>query len=126
MEKPYDFRKRSFLFGVQVVGFCRIVARRDPILRHIAYQLVDSGTSIGANLAESINGQSKPDFISKLSIALKESRETHYWLSIFVASEPPVAPIAAPLIQEADEFVSMLTKSINTARSRPDRSRRQP
>jgi four helix bundle protein len=123
MDKPYDFRERAFLFGVEVVAFCRMVARRDAILRHISYQLVDSGTSIGANLAESSAGQSKADFISKQAIALKESKETRFWLRVIAASEPPIASAARPLMREAEEFVSMLTKSIKTARSRPDRGK---
>ena len=50
-------------------------------------QLLRSGTSIGANVAESQQAQSRPDFISKLSIALKEASETKYWLRLLSATE---------------------------------------
>jgi four helix bundle protein len=103
MDEPYDLRERSFLFARDIVGFCRVVARRDPILRRLALQLTDSGTSVGANLAEGVDGHSKPDFISKQTTALKESGETRYWLRLIAACEPSLAAQAAPLIQEAKE-----------------------
>jgi len=117
-QKPYDFRERSFLFACDVVAFARIVADRSYILARLASQLVDAGGSIGANLEESASGQSRPDFISKQCIALKESREARFWLRLIAASEPPLAPRAQPLIVEASEFVALLTASVKTARSR--------
>jgi len=122
-EKPYDFRERSFLFACDVVAFGRIVADRGYLLARIAAQLVKSGCSVGANLEESGDGQTKPDFISKQYIALKEARETRYWLRLIAASEPALASGAQPLIQEAGEFVAMLTVSVKTAKSNPNRGR---
>jgi four helix bundle protein len=120
-EKPYDFCARSFLFARDVVAFARIVADRGYILRRLAGQLVDAGSSVGANLEESVDGQSKPDFISKQCIALKESGEARFWLRLIAASEPDFAARALPLIREASEFVAMLTASIRTARSNTGR-----
>jgi len=119
--KPYDLRERSFAFGCEIVAFCRRVADHGVILRRLAVQLVDSGTSIGANLAESVDSQSKKDLISKHYIALKEARETTYWLRLIAASEQSFRPTADPLCAEASEFVAMLTASIKTARSNPNR-----
>jgi four helix bundle protein len=122
MPKPYDLRERSFLFACEIVAFCRALADRGIILRRLAVQLLDCGTSIGANLAESVDGQSKKDFIAKNFIALKEARETRYWLRLIAASEPSVQHRTTPLLGEASEFVAMLTSSIiKTARSNPDR-----
>jgi hypothetical protein len=73
--RPYDIRERAFLFACQVVSFCEAVARRGYIMRRLAGQLVDAAGSVGANLEEADAGQSKADFISKNSIALKECRE---------------------------------------------------
>jgi len=117
-QKPYDFRERSFLFACEVVAFSRIVADRGYILARLASQLVDAGSSVGANLEEGAAGQSRPDFISKQCIALKESREARFWLRLIAASEPPLADRAKPLIAEASEFVAMLTASVKTARSK--------
>jgi four helix bundle protein len=120
-EKPYDFRERSFLFACDTVVFARTVADRGYLLARIAAQLVKSGSSVGANLEESGDGQTKPDFISKQCIALKEARETRFWLRLIAASEPALASGAQPLIKEASEFVAMLTTSVKTAKSNPNR-----
>jgi four helix bundle protein len=78
MGKPYDLRERSFLFACDIVAFGRVVADRGYILSRLASQLVDAGTSMGANLEESADGQSKPDFIAKTFIASRrlERRDT--------------------------------------------------
>src|SRR6476661_3306747 len=95
--KPYDFRERSFLFARDIIAYARIVAERDRILRRLAEQLVDAGGSVGANLEESTDGQTKPDFITKQCIALKEAREARFWLRLIAVSEPGLAPRAEPL-----------------------------
>jgi four helix bundle protein len=121
MERPYDFGPRSELFACEIVAFCRAVAERGVILRRLACQLVDAGTSIGANLAESGGGQSKRDFIAKTYVALKESRESRYWLRVIGRSEPPMRDQARVLEAEASEWVAMLSSSLRTAQSRDDR-----
>jgi four helix bundle protein len=78
MPKPYDLRQRSFLFACDAVAFCRIVADRGYILSRLAVQLVRSASAVGANLEEAADGQSKPDFIAKNCIALKEAREARF------------------------------------------------
>ena len=124
-QRPYDFRQRSFLFACEIVAFARVVADRGYILGRLATQLVKSGASVGANLEESTDGQSKPDFTSKQCIALKEAREARFWLRLIAASEPSLARGAQPLITEATEFVAMLTASVKTAKSNPYRGARQ-
>jgi four helix bundle protein len=120
-QKPYDFRERSFLFACDIVAFSRIVADRGYILGRLATQLVKSGASVGANLEESTDGQTKPDFISKQCIALKEAREVRFWLRLIVASEPAFSSRAQPRTTEASEFVAMLTTSVKTAKSNSHR-----
>lgn len=120
-EKSFDFRERSFLFACEIVGFARQVADHGYIFKRLAGQLVDAGGSIGANLEESADAQTKPDFISKQFIALKEAREARFWLRLIAVSEPSFASQAAPLIAEASEFVAMLTTSLRTARSNNER-----
>jgi four helix bundle protein len=120
-EKPCDFRNRSFLFARDVVAFARVVADRGYIMRRLAGQPVDVGSSVGANLEESTDGQSKADFISKQCIAKKESREARFLLRLIAVTEPDFAQRARPLIVEASEFVAMLTTSVKTTRSNPNR-----
>ena len=78
--------EKSFLFAIRVVNLCKYLctSKKEYVL---SKQLLRSGTSIGANIAESQQAQSRPDFISKLSIALKESSETKYWLKLLNATE---------------------------------------
>jgi four helix bundle protein len=125
MDKPYDLRDGSFQFACDIIAFARIVADRGFIMSRLAVQLVKAGTSIGANLEEGKDGQTKPDFITKHCIALKESRETRYWLRLIAASEKALQPATRPLIAEASEFVAMLTASVKTSRSSSNRGEAQ-
>lgn len=77
--------RKSFDFALQIIGlYKRLVDEKGYI---ISKQILRSGTSIGANINESISAESKKDFISKLSISLKEARETNYWLLLLKESE---------------------------------------
>lgn len=109
MERPYDIQDRSFLFATEIVDFCRPVLPPGMMLRELARQLLNSGTSIGANLEEADAGQSKPDFRSKISISRKEARETRYWLRLLVHAQPTLKAPAAPLIDEARQLINILT-----------------
>ena len=75
-----------------------------------------SGTSIGANVRESYNAQSKADFINKLSIALKEANETLYWLELFLESEIITRDEYDSLFQDLDELIALLTSTIKTSK----------
>src|SRR5438105_323307 len=79
-------QERAFRFACRIIRMHHALSR-DRTTRRLADQLLDSGTSIGANLEEAEAAQSKPDFISKCRIALKEARETLYWLRLINASE---------------------------------------
>jgi four helix bundle protein len=125
MDKPYDLRERSFVFACDIVAFCRVVADRGYVMSRLAGQLLKAGTSIGANLAEGVDGQTKPDFITKTCVALKEARETRYWLRLIAASDQSLQPRTEPLTAEASEFVAMLTTSVKRSRSNPNRGHNQ-
>ncbi len=74
-------KKKSFAFAVRILNLYKALSnsRKEFIM---SKQLLRSGTSIGANIREALNAQSKPDFIHKLSIAQKECDETLYWLEL--------------------------------------------
>jgi len=116
-----DLRERTFQFAKRIVFFTRRVAQRGPVQRRLAIQLTDSATSIGANLEEACAGQTKPDFIAKNSVSLKESREACYWLRLIAETEPDLAVDGNLLREEASHFVRILSKIIRTARSNPHR-----
>lgn len=125
MEKSRDLRVRSFEFTVDIVRLCGSELPSEPIVRRLAYQLVDAAGSVGANLEESGAGQSKPDFIAKQSIALKEARESRFWLRVIAAAYPTSAPRLRSRLQESNELIAMITASIKTARSNPSRGETQ-
>jgi four helix bundle protein len=99
----------------------RTVADRGFLMRQLAGQLVRSAGSVGANLQEAKAGQSKPDFIAKTFIALKECREAWFWLRLIAASEPAVHSAAKPLISEASELIAILTTCLVRAKSNQNR-----
>jgi len=81
MEKENKIQIQSKVFAIRIIRACQYLLEE----KHeyvLSKQLLRSGTSIGANVRESINAQSRLDFINKLSIALKESNETEYWLEL--------------------------------------------
>jgi four helix bundle protein len=105
---PQDITERTFEFSVRIVKLCQALDENPGVARTLSRQLLRSGTSIGANVEEARAGQSKPDFISKNSIALKEARETHYWLRLLVASEILPEIKLSSLIKEAEELKLIL------------------
>lgn len=86
----------------------------------LSKQIYRSGTSIGANVHESIFAQSKADFISKLSIALKEAGETSYWLKLLFRARFLEEQMFVSLYQDCDELIRILTASIKSAKNSAD------
>ncbi|MBC8382625.1 MAG: four helix bundle protein [Candidatus Cloacimonetes bacterium] len=84
--------------------------------KHISSQILRSGTSPAPNYGEAQSAESRADFIHKLKVALKELRETEVWLKIIVKAKliQPSTKLS-PLLQETDELISILFKSIDTA-----------
>ncbi len=114
---PEEIGERAFVFAVRVVKLCQTLDERPGVSRTLANQLLRSATSIGANLQESRGGQSRADFLSKVSIALKEARETHYWLRLLVAADINSEKQLSPLLDEANQLVAILTTIVKKVRS---------
>jgi four helix bundle protein len=95
-----DIRKRAFEFSVTLLRFCRHLDQNDFTMRTIGRQLLRAGTAIGANLEEAQAGETRADFIHKNAIALKEARETRYWLRLLVGSGFAVNSTTAALEQK--------------------------
>lgn len=106
----------SMEFAVEILKLC------DGIKGHysIVNQLERSATSIGANIRESKYAHSKPDFISKLQISLKECYETEYWLEIMQKAE--ILSDVSSLLHNCGVIRKMLISSINTAKQNPEKS----
>jgi len=114
MEKP-QIKERSFQFAVRVVALCKTLDQSPGVSRTLASQLLRSGTSVGANIAEAQAAQTKKDFIAKMSIASKESRETSYWLELLIASNILSEAQLAPLKDESNEIIAILTSIVKTS-----------
>jgi four helix bundle protein len=110
-------KTKSFDFALKVVNLhkCLVCERKEFVL---SKQLLRSGTSIGANIEESIGGQSDKDFLSKISISYKEARETIYWLRLLQATDYLSEAEAKSLIDDAEELCKILGKIQLTLKSR--------
>ncbi len=104
-------------FAVRIVKFYKYLCdeKKEYVL---SKQILRSGTSIGANVRESKNAQSKADFINKLNIALKEADETQYWLEILVKSDFIKEEQVERLNEDLKEIIAILVSSIKTLREK--------
>ena len=103
---------KSFEFAVSIVKYYKQLKTQNEFA--IAGQLLRSGTSVGANIEESLGGSSKKDFINKMTIALKEAREAKYWLRLIYESD--IDKGVTPLITDASALVSILSKIVKTSK----------
>ena len=113
---PQDIRERTFEFALRIIKLCNELNKRPGVCRDISRQLLKAGTSVGANTEEAQAAQSKPDFISKNSIALKEARETHYWLRLLIAAKALPEERLNGLRDEAEEIKRILGSIVVSAK----------
>ena len=106
--------KLSFEFALQIVNFCELLEKENKYI--IAQQLLKSGTSIGANIREAQNAESKGDFIHKFKIAAKEIDETTYWLEICKASKS--YPYEDKLLEDLTVISKISNKIIASSKRR--------
>ena len=107
--------KKSFSFSVRIVKLYQYLyeEKRERIL---SKQLLRSGTSIGANIAESRQAQSTADFISKMYIALKECSETKYWIRLLKATDYLTKNQADSLLEDCVEVEKILVTIIKSTK----------
>ena len=109
-------KTKSFDFAVRIVNLYKhLTADKKEFV--LSKQLLRSGTSIGANVSESGNAQSKADFISKMNIALKEANETQYWLQLLHSTDYLSDKEFTSINEDATELVAILTSICKTAKS---------
>ncbi len=104
-----DLPQRTFAFSERIVRLCMALENDGIVTATLMKQLLRSGTSIGANVEEAQGSESKRDFVHKYSIAVKEARETHYWLRLLASTEILPGSRLEPLTNEANELVAILT-----------------
>ncbi|MDX1543728.1 MAG: four helix bundle protein [Christiangramia sp.] len=104
---------RTFEFSLNIILFTEIL-RKDKKFE-LASQLFRSGTSIGANVKEAQNAESKADFIHKFKIAAKEADETIYWLDLCLKSDILPSP-DIDLLEEANNIIKIISKIISSTK----------
>ena len=92
--------------------------------RHVAGQLIRSGTSPAPNYAEACAAESKRDFIHKLAITLKELRESRSWIKLILKSELLSERRVSPLLDEAQQLCNIVAKSVVTAKTNQQSSKK--
>ena len=107
--------KKSLDFAVRVVNAVKFL-RCEKKEYLMSKQILRSGTSIGANIHEAIYAQSKADFASKLSIALKEANETTYWLTLLNRTDYFALEVYQSLRKDVDEIIRMIIASLKTVK----------
>ena len=112
MDNKSIISKKSFGFALKIVEFYKKMYRQKEYV--LSKQLLRSGTSIGANVVEATAAQSRKDFISKMSVASKEARETKYWLQLIEESKIVNMDVTI-LLKENDEIIKILTSIVKTS-----------
>ena len=111
--KESPLREKSMAFAVQIVKLASAL-REERREYSLADQVLRSGTSIGANLAEAAYAPTKKDFLNKCKIALKETSETLFWLNLFVRSDLFPETRIAGIRSECEELRKMLSATCRT------------
>lgn len=108
--------EKSYAFGLRIIKLFMHL-RKEKIERELLLQLLRSGTSIGANVEEAVGAQSKSDFIHKLSIAYKESRETSYWLRLLNDAQLIENKLSLSFLNDIDELKKILASILKTSKT---------
>jgi four helix bundle protein len=117
IEKRRDLGERLLEYGSRIIRLVESLPNT-VVGRRVADQLLRSGTSAGANYEEAQGAESKDDFVHKLQIALKELRESNYWLRLLVKSGKIPAERMNDLLDESNQLRAILSKSVATAKGK--------
>jgi len=106
-------KQKSYDFALQIIKLHQLLRREKHF--EISAQLIKSATSIGANVEEALAGQSRKDFVAKMSIASKEARETNYWLRLIRDSALLPGNHVEVLVVDSEELIKILTSIVKTS-----------
>jgi len=117
MKGENPIQTKSYNFALRIVKlYSYLCDEKNEFV--LSKQILRSGTSIGANIEEAIGGQSNRDFLSKMSIAYKEARETHYWLRLLRDSCMLDAKHADSVIEDCEELLKLSGSIIKTTKTK--------
>jgi four helix bundle protein len=114
-ENKKNIKERSFDFAVRVTKFVQKLPKNQASNK-IGGQLLDAATSVGANVEEATGGFSKRDFTYKMGVALKEARESNYWLRLIKVSELANGAELDYFLKESEELRKILTSIVKTSK----------
>ena len=114
--KENVLKSKSYSVALEIVKVCRDLQKNKEVV--LSKQLLRSGTAIGALIEEAKQGESKADFIHKLSIANKEANETQYWIRLLIDSNTLSKKTGEPLFEKSIELIKILTASIKTSKAK--------
>jgi len=117
MTKKYDLEERTTKYSENIIDFCKS-ARENTITRPIISQLIRSATSVGANYCEADCAGTKKDFVHKLYLCKKESKETKYWLRLIGKTLPETRDKAREYWKEANELNLIFSSIINKTKKK--------
>ena len=106
---------KSKKFALRIIKACKYLIDKNEYV--LSKQMLRSGTSIGANVKEAVRGQTTPDFIAKMNIALKEASETEYWIELLTESEYLSVQSGTSLKNDCVELIKLLTSIINSSKN---------
>jgi len=106
-------KQKSYDFALRIIKLYQLLRQKKHL--EISAQLIKSATSIGANIEEALAGQSRKDFIAKMSIASKEARETNYWLRLIRDSSLVPKDNVEMLVTGSEELIKILTSIVKTS-----------
>ena len=110
-----QLKKRTKAFAISAIKLVQMLPDKGPD-RVIGSQLLRAGTSVGANFRAACRARSHADFIAKLKIVEEECDESIYWLELLDVFNPKTTPVIRPLMNEANQILSIVVASIKTAR----------
>jgi len=117
MKENNVIAEKSYAYALRIVKLY-LYLKNEKQEYVLSKQVLRSGTSIGANVEEAIGGQSEKDFISKMSIAYKEARETHYWIRLLRDSDLLENEFSQSILNDTDELLKIIGSILKTMKSK--------
>lgn len=115
-QKENIVREKSYNFALRIIKLYKFLVETHQEYT-LSKQLLRSGTSIGANIEEALGGHSRKDFVAKLQIAYKETREVHYWLRLLTDSGYIDEKMSKSFLTDCNEIIALLTSILKTTKS---------
>ena len=116
LQKKRDIVERTFNFSIEIIKLISLLPK-NSLGFSLTSQIVRSGTSIGANVEEAQGAISKKEFIQRMQIALKEARETRYWIRIIIETKLATETVTEKLLDEVNQLIGILSTIVKNAKN---------